>query len=220
MARPGKVTGSVHATKVLPSSAHSNVAPVSGDEKSNVASAVLTVPVGPETMLVSGAIGPKGDAYSIGRLPDAAEAEEYHAEQIRTFRKAGADMVTAMTVSSVEEAIGLARVLPLGALTAGLRGERLAELAELASAGCVGFSQGDRSLGDHAVMLRAMQYAATFGLSVWLRPQDGALARLGVAHEGMISTRLGLPGIPALAETLAVSALLRWVRRYHRWERG
>ena len=106
------------------------------------------------------------------------------------------------------QAIGLARVLPLGALTAGLRGERLAELAELASAGCVGFSQGDRSLGDHAVMLRAMQYAATFGLSVWLRPQDGALARLGVAHEGMISTRLGLPGIPAWAETLAVSALL------------
>ena len=106
------------------------------------------------------------------------------------------------------QAIGLARVLPLGALTAGLRGERLAELAELASAGCVGFSQGDRSLGDHAVMLRAMQYAATFGLSVWLRPQDGALARLGVAHEGMISTRLGLSGIPALAETLAVSALL------------
>jgi len=60
-------------------------------------------------MLVSGAIGPKGDAYSIGRLPDAAEAEEYHAEQIQTFRKAGADMVTAMTFSSVEEAIGLAR---------------------------------------------------------------------------------------------------------------
>ena len=60
-------------------------------------------------MLVSGAIGPKGDAYSIGRLPDAAEAEDYHAEQIRTFRKAGADMVTAMTFSSVEEAIGLAR---------------------------------------------------------------------------------------------------------------
>ena len=60
-------------------------------------------------MLVSGAIGPKGDAYSIGRLPDSAEAEDYHAEQIRTFRKAGADMVTAMTFSSVEEAIGLAR---------------------------------------------------------------------------------------------------------------
>jgi homocysteine S-methyltransferase len=60
-------------------------------------------------MLVGGAIGPRGDAYNIGRTPDAAEAEDYHAEQIATFRKAGACHVTAMTFSSVEEAIGLAR---------------------------------------------------------------------------------------------------------------
>ena len=60
-------------------------------------------------MLVGGAIGPRGDAYNIGRTPDAAEAEDYHAEQIESFRKAGADHVTAMTFSSVEEAIGLAR---------------------------------------------------------------------------------------------------------------
>lgn len=60
-------------------------------------------------MLVGGAIGPRGDAYNIGRTPDAAEAEDYHSEQILTFRKAGADLVTAMTFSSVEEAIGLAR---------------------------------------------------------------------------------------------------------------
>ncbi|MGL6224740.1 MAG: homocysteine S-methyltransferase family protein [Steroidobacteraceae bacterium] len=60
-------------------------------------------------MLVGGAIGPRGDAYNVGRLPDAAEAEDYHAEQIQTFRNAGADLVTAMTFSSVEEAIGLAR---------------------------------------------------------------------------------------------------------------
>lgn len=64
----------------------------------------------PETpMLVGGAIGPRGDAYNIGRTPDAAESEDYHAEQIATFRKAGADLVTAMTFSSVEEAIGVAR---------------------------------------------------------------------------------------------------------------
>ncbi len=64
----------------------------------------------PETpMLVGGAIGPRGDAYNVGRTPDAAEAEDYHSEQIETFRKAGADHVTAMTFSSVEEAIGLAR---------------------------------------------------------------------------------------------------------------
>jgi S-methylmethionine-dependent homocysteine/selenocysteine methylase len=64
----------------------------------------------PETpMRVGGVIGPRGDAYNVGRTPDAAEAEDYHAEQIGTFRKAGADLVTAMTFSSVEEAIGLAR---------------------------------------------------------------------------------------------------------------
>jgi homocysteine S-methyltransferase len=64
----------------------------------------------PDTpMLVGGVIGPRGDAYNIGRLPEAAEAEDYHSEQILTFRKAGADHITAMTFSSVEEAIGLAR---------------------------------------------------------------------------------------------------------------
>lgn len=64
----------------------------------------------PETpMLVSGAIGPRGDAYNVGRTPDAAEAEDYHSEQILTFRTAGADLVTAMTFSSVEETIGVAR---------------------------------------------------------------------------------------------------------------
>lgn len=64
----------------------------------------------PETpMLVGGVIGPRGDAYNVGRTPDAAEAEDYHSEQILTFRKAGADLVTALTFSSVEEAIGLAR---------------------------------------------------------------------------------------------------------------
>jgi homocysteine S-methyltransferase len=65
---------------------------------------------GPDTpMIVGGVIGPRGDAYNVGRTPDAAEAEEYHSEQILTFRKAGADLVTAMTFSSVDEAIGLAR---------------------------------------------------------------------------------------------------------------
>lgn len=60
-------------------------------------------------MIVSGAIGPKGDAYNIGRVPDAAEAEDYHADQILTMRKAGADQVTAMTFSGTEEAIGFCR---------------------------------------------------------------------------------------------------------------
>lgn len=64
----------------------------------------------PETpMIVGGVIGPRGDAYNVGRLPDSTEAEDYHSEQILTFKKAGADVVTAMTFSIVEEAIGVAR---------------------------------------------------------------------------------------------------------------
>lgn len=60
-------------------------------------------------MIVGGVIGPRGDAYNVGKTPDAAEAEDYHSEQILTVKKAGADLVTAATFSSVEEAIGLAR---------------------------------------------------------------------------------------------------------------
>jgi S-methylmethionine-dependent homocysteine/selenocysteine methylase len=60
-------------------------------------------------MIVAGAIGPRGDAYNVGRTPNVAESEDYHSEQIQTFKKAGADQITAMTFSSVEEAIGIAR---------------------------------------------------------------------------------------------------------------
>lgn len=64
----------------------------------------------PETpMIVGGVIGPRGDAYNVGRTPDAPEAEDYHSEQILTFKKAGADLITALTLSATEEAIGLAR---------------------------------------------------------------------------------------------------------------
>lgn len=64
----------------------------------------------PETpMIVGGMLGPRGDAYNTGRLPDAAEAEDYHAGQIHTLKAAGADLITGATLSSVEEAIGMAR---------------------------------------------------------------------------------------------------------------
>ena len=70
-----------------------------------------------------------------------------------------------------------AHVYPLGALTLGLKGERITEMAELVDAGCVAFSQAEVPLEDNLVMLRAMQYATTFGYPVWLRPSDGSLAR-------------------------------------------
>ena len=103
-------------------------------------------------------------------------------------------------------------VHPLGALTLGLKGQQITEMAELVEAGCVGFSQADAALTDNQVLLRAMQYATTFGYPVWLRPSDAALARGGVAHDGRVATRLGLPAIPVIAETVAVSTILMLAR--------
>jgi dihydroorotase len=101
-----------------------------------------------------------------------------------------------------------AHVYPIGALTTGLKGASLTEMAELRDAGCVAFSQADQPLSDNQVAFFAMQYAATFGFAVWLRPQDAALARSGVAHDGRVATRLGLPAIPVCAETVALSTIL------------
>ncbi len=105
-----------------------------------------------------------------------------------------------------------ARVYPLGALTQGLKGERLTEMAELHDAGCVAFSQPGVTLTDNQVLLRSLEYATTFGFAVWLRPQDATLSRGGVAHDGEVATRLGLAGIPVCAETVALSAILILVR--------
>jgi dihydroorotase len=105
-----------------------------------------------------------------------------------------------------------ARVYPVGALTQGLKGERLTEMAELVDAGCVAFSQADAPFADTQVFYHALQYAATFGFPVWLRPQDPALAEHGVAHDGQVATRFGLPAIPVCAETVALSTILILVR--------
>ncbi|TCV86359.1 dihydroorotase [Sulfurirhabdus autotrophica] len=101
-----------------------------------------------------------------------------------------------------------ARVFPLGALTQKLAGTQLTEMAELHDAGCIAFSHGDVALNDTLVMMRAMEYAATFGYTVWLRPQDALLSKIGVAHDGEVATRLGLPSIPSCAETIALSTIL------------
>lgn len=104
------------------------------------------------------------------------------------------------------------RVYPIGALTQKLEGKMLTEMAELTEAGCRAFTQADAPLTDTQVLLRAMEYAATFGFSLWLRPQDVSLARGGVAHDGAVASRLGLPGIPALAETVALATILQLAR--------
>jgi dihydroorotase len=101
-----------------------------------------------------------------------------------------------------------AHVYPIGALTVGLKGTQVTEMAELTDAGCLAFSHADAPLVDTQLLLRALQYAATFDFPVWLRPQDPGLARGGVAHDGQVSTRLGLPAIPVCAETVALSTIL------------
>jgi dihydroorotase len=110
------------------------------------------------------------------------------------------------------KALSRARVYPVGALTVKLEGKRLTEMAELAEAGCVAFSQANAAVADTQVLWRALQYAATFGLPVWLRAEDAWLAKGGVAHDGEVATRLGLPGIPAFAETIALAQLFELVR--------
>jgi len=108
--------------------------------------------------------------------------------------------------------LNLVHVYPIGALTQGLHGSKLTEMSQLAEAGCVAFSQGDAVLPDAQMLLRSMQYARTVGYPVWLRPQETSLASGGVAHDGEVATRLGLPAIPNVAETIAVSTILLLAR--------
>ncbi|MES2535087.1 MAG: dihydroorotase [Pseudomonadota bacterium] len=98
-------------------------------------------------------------------------------------------------------------VYPLGALTVGLKGQALTEMAELTEAGCVGFSQADQPILDTTVLMRAMQYAQTFGYTVWLRAQDPHLGITGIAHSGPLASRLGLSGVPVIAETIALHTI-------------
>ncbi|QGZ39662.1 dihydroorotase [Pseudoduganella flava] len=105
-----------------------------------------------------------------------------------------------------------AHVHPLGALTVGLKGEALTEMAELTEAGCIGFSQAEVPMQDTTVLLRALQYAKTFGYTVWLRPQDAWIGKGGVAHSGPLASRLGLSGVPVMAETIALHTIFELVR--------
>ncbi|TDV14413.1 dihydroorotase [Paraburkholderia caballeronis] len=104
-----------------------------------------------------------------------------------------------------------AHVYPLGALTVGLKGQVITEMVELTEAGCVAFAQADVPIVDTQVMLRALQYASTYGYVAWLRPQDAYLAK-GVAASGAVASRLGLSGVPVSAETIALHTLFELVR--------
>ncbi len=109
------------------------------------------------------------------------------------------------------EKLHLARVLPLGALTVGLKGDVLTEMGQLTAAGCVGFSQAEVALANTQVVQRALQYASSFDYTVWLRPQEFYLGK-GVAASGALATRMGLSGVPVAAETIALHTIFELVR--------
>ncbi|MGB5202349.1 MAG: dihydroorotase [Sedimenticolaceae bacterium] len=101
--------------------------------------------------------------------------------------------------------LGRARILATGALTRGLKGEQLSEMAALKQAGCVAVSNAHHPLASTLVERRALEYATTFGLTVFLRSEDRHLRAGGCAHEGAVAARLGLPSIPSAAESVAVA---------------
>ena len=109
------------------------------------------------------------------------------------------------------EKLQRARLFPQGALTRGLQGEVLTEMAELTEAGCVGFGQAEVALTNTQVLQRAMQYASTFDYTVWLRPLDRDLGK-GVAASGALATRLGLSGVPVAAETIALFTIFELMK--------
>jgi dihydroorotase len=103
------------------------------------------------------------------------------------------------------------RLFPMGALTVGLKGEALTEMAELTESGCVAFGQADVPLSSITTLSRALSYANTFGYAVWLRPQDKDLGK-GVAASGALATRMGLSGVSVAAETIALHTIFELIR--------
>jgi dihydroorotase len=108
---------------------------------------------------------------------------------------------------------------PMAALTKGLKGEEMAEIGLLKDAGAIAFGDGRRGVANSRVLRRAMSYASAFGVLVVQHVEEPEMARDGAMNEGEMATRLGLPGIPALAETLMLQRDLSLVRvtdvRYH-----
>lgn len=105
------------------------------------------------------------------------------------------------------------RILPIGALTRGLKGKDLSEMSALRDAGCVAVGNAFAPLASSLVLRRAMEYAVGNELLVILRPEDPYLRDRGCVHEGVVSTRLGLAGIPEAAETVAVAQSLALIEQ-------
>lgn len=119
---------------------------------------------------------------------------------------------TVELVRHLAESGGGAQVLPIAALTTGLKGEQLSELATLQGAGCPMAGQADHPLESSNVLYSAMEYAASFNLPLILTARDAQIGAAGCAHTGAVATRLGLPAIPVAAETVALARMLELCR--------
>jgi dihydroorotase len=117
-------------------------------------------------------------------------------------------------IRSRAEGAASTRIAVIGALTRGLGGTHLSEMGALKEAGCVGIGQGMRPIADTQVLRNALEYAATHNLTVFLQPLDFWLSQNGCVHEGEVSMRLGLPGVPESAETVALARDLVLVARW------
>lgn len=100
------------------------------------------------------------------------------------------------------------KILPLGALTQGLKGEQLANMYSLQQAGCIALSNSKKPIPNLLVLRRLMEYAATHQMLIYLTPLQADLAKDGVMHEGAVATRMGMTGIPETAETIAIAQYL------------
>lgn len=111
----------------------------------------------------------------------------------------------ARLIQDKSQKAGFARVLPIGAMTVGLRGIHLSEMASLIEAGCVAVAHTFTTHADNLVLRRCFEYATTFGIPVLLNPNDASLSAGGCCNESFIGTRLGLQGISEAAETIALA---------------
>ncbi len=144
-----------------------------------------------ETIASAALAAAAGGITTLAALPDSRPAIDDPA-LVRLLRARG-------------EETGSLTILPYGAITRGCRGEELAEIGLLGEAGAVGFTDGQRALGNARLMRLALSYARGFGYRIIQHPEDPSLAAGGAATEGELATRLGLPGIPLAAEEILVA---------------
>ena len=180
----------------------------------------LGTPDGAEVRVVSGLVVVPGlvDVHVHLREP-GNEDEETVASGARAAVAGGFTAVCAMPntdpVTDNQAAVGfivrqsvragLARVYPIGAVSVGQKGEQLAEFGEMVGAGAVAVSDDGRPVVSGHLMRTALEYARTFGIPVADHCEEPTLAAGGAMHEGLVSARLGLKGIPAAAEEIMVA---------------